>query len=337
MKKDFLELYYLNKVIRKLSPLGSMFHYETLAEVQVKGKTFPIYGIEIGPQDKNLPVLGLFGGVHGLEKIGTHVIANYLNALANEVAWNSSLAKRLETFRVVSIPLVNPGGMYLNYRSNPNGVDLMRNAPVDADVKTRSPGAGHYITKWLPWYRGNPQDMEIENKALTQFVKDKMFDSPFSMALDIHSGFGWVDRLWYPYGKTLRAYEDEYLARRLARFLKVTNPFHSYKIEKQSDSYLINGDIWDYLYDGFKEVNTDKARKFLPWTLEIGSWSWLLSQPQKIFQAKGLFHTTNSSKYAVVMRKHWGLLNFFKNMTVHHQSWVCQNPREEEANRVVGF
>ena len=67
MKKIFLEQAYIEKVIKKLSRLGSLFNYETLDEVEVDGHTLQIYGIEIGNQDKNLPVIGLFGGVHGLE------------------------------------------------------------------------------------------------------------------------------------------------------------------------------------------------------------------------------------------------------------------------------
>lgn len=330
MKSDFLELFYLKKVIRKLSLLGSMFQCEILDEVRVKNKVFPIYGLRIGPDDPSLPVLGLFGGVHGLEKIGTHIIANYLNALANELSWNSSLAKNLETSRVISIPLVNPGGMFLNYRSNPNGVDLMRNAPVQSMDRSSSIISGQSWTRLLPWFRGNPENMERENKALEKFIKTHMFNAPFSMSLDIHSGFGLMDRLWYPYGKTVRPFPDERLTCQVGRHLKISHPFHSYKVERQSDSYLIKGDVWDYLYDEFKKYHKNDSSnqtsghvpKFLPWTLEIGSWSWLICRPHQIFSVTGLFHTNDSKKYAFIMKKHWALLDFFKNMTIHYKSWI---------------
>ncbi len=335
MKNIFLEQSYVEKVIKKLSKLGSLFQYETLAEVKVKNKVFPIYGLQIGPNDKNLPVMGLFGGVHGLEKIGTHVIVNYLNSLANKINWNIALTKNLETLRVVSIPIVNPGGMYLRNRSNPNGVDLMRNAPVDAEMGKAFWPAGQTLSPKIPWYRGNPQDMELENKVLFDFVSKNLYPAPFSMALDIHSGFGWQDRMWYPYGKTMRPFDDEALARKIARYFKVSHPFHNYKFEKQSDSYMIHGDMWDHMYDSFKKLNYNS--KFLPWTLEIGSWSWLLSRPHRIFNAAGLFHTDDSSKYAYVMRKHWGLLDFFKDMTIHHKAWVKEQGSKEDLNRIVGF
>jgi hypothetical protein len=336
MQNRFLEQSYLEKVIRKLSSLGSLFQYETLAEIRYKDQVFPIYGLQIGPNDKSLPVLGLFGGVHGLEKIGTHVIANYLNSLSNRITLNDSLKKHLEQLRFVSIPLVNPVGMYLNQRSNVNGVDLMRNAPVlSTEVHPLFFAAGQTWTPKLPWYRGNPEDMELENKALFQFVQKHLFDAPFSLALDIHSGFGMRDRMWYPYGKSMNPYPDELLARKMARYFKVTNPFHNYKFEKQSDSYLIHGDMWDYMYDQFKEKKT--STKFLPWTLEIGSWSWWLSKPHRLLNFSRMFHTNDTRKYNRVMRKHWGLLDFFKDMTIHHKTWAGEQRSKKNLNRIVGF
>jgi hypothetical protein len=335
VKNLFLEQSYVEKVIKKLSKLGSLFQYEILAEVRVKDKVIPIYGLQIGPQSKHLPVLGLFGGVHGLEKIGTHVIVNYLNSLSNRISWNIALTKNLESLRVVSIPIVNPGGMYLNARSNPQGVDLMRNAPVDAEIGKSFWPSGQTVSPKIPWYRGNPQDMELENKVLFDFVSRHLFKAPFSMALDIHSGFGLQDRMWYPYGKTIKPFEDEPLARRLARYFKVSHPFHKYKFEKQSDSYMIHGDMWDHMYDSFRALNKDT--KFLPWTLEIGSWSWLLSRPHQIFNISRMFHTDDSAKYARVMRKHWGLLDFFKDMTINHETWIKQQVSKEDLNRIIGF
>lgn len=334
VKNIFLEQSYVEKVLKKLKRLGSLFHYEVLDEVRVKDRHIPIYGFQIGPQDKNLPVLGMYGGVHGLEKIGTHVIVNYLNSVSNKIAWNMALTKNLENLRIVSIPIVNPGGMFLNQRSNPNGVDLMRNGPVDADQKLYFPSGQTFSSK-LPWYRGNPQQMEQENRVLFDFVKTHMFGAPFSLALDIHSGFGWRDSLWYPYGKTMKPCADVALAQKLARYFKVSHPFHKYKIEQQSQSYMIHGDMWDFMYDSFKESGV--KGKFLPWTLEIGTWSWLLSRPHRIFDVSGLFHTDDTAKYRRLMRKHWALLDFFKDMAIHHEAWVKKQTSKENLDRIVGL
>lgn len=338
MSKIFPENYYVEKVIKKLSKFGSLFDYEVLGEVQVKGRTLPIYGLRLGAADSELPVLGVFGGVHGLEKIGTHVIVNYLNKLSSQLSWDTSLINSLEKIRIVTIPIVNPGGMYLNKRSNPNGVDLMRNAPIDAEAGGVFLGSGHRFSKKLPWFRGTPERLEDENVILKNFVAKHMLKAPFSMALDIHSGFGWHDRLWYPYGKSLKPFPDIRVTNVFARYLKLSHPYHKYIVEKQSDSYMIHGDMWDYMYDFHKTLNAKNTNTFVPWTLELGSWSWLLRRPYRVFRASNLFHTEkNSDRYGVVMRKHWGLLDFFQRMTIHHRAWVGQQVGEEALDSAIGF
>lgn len=338
MSDIFPENYYVEKVIKKLSKFGSLFQYDVLGEVPVKGRTLPIYGLRLGGDDPSLPVLGVFGGVHGLERIGTHVIMNYLNTLAHNLNWDTSLIANLQKIRIVSIPIINPGGMYLHKRSNPNGVDLMRNAPIDAESAGVFLGSGHRISKKLPWYRGEKGILENENVILKDFVTKHMLTSPFSMSLDIHSGFGWHDRLWYPYAKSQKPFDETRVTSVFARYLKLSHPYHRYIVEKQSDSYLIHGDMWDYMYDTHKQVNVANSNVYVPWTLELGSWSWLLRKPHRIFSTSGLFHTEKTSnKYAFVMRKHWGLLDFFQKMTIHHRAWVGEQTPEESLNRAIGF
>jgi hypothetical protein len=41
--------------------------------------------------------------------------------------------------------------------------------------------------------------MEKEAQALCRVVDQHLFNSPLSIALDLHSGFGIQDRLWFPY------------------------------------------------------------------------------------------------------------------------------------------
>jgi murein tripeptide amidase MpaA len=63
------------------------------------------------------------------------------------------LHQQLESIRLVFVPVVNPGGMWRGTRANPNGVDLMRNAPVDALERTPFLLGGHRLGAGLPWYR----------------------------------------------------------------------------------------------------------------------------------------------------------------------------------------
>ena len=96
------------------------------------GAKYPIYAISLGNPDPGVPAVGYFGGVHGLERIGAEVVIAYLQSLVMRLQWDSTLHRQLESVRMVFMPIVNPGGMWLGTRANPRGVDLMRNAPVDA-------------------------------------------------------------------------------------------------------------------------------------------------------------------------------------------------------------
>ena len=65
-----------------------LVQFETLEEINIKGKTYPIHGITIGSKDKTLPTLGLIGGVHGLERIGSQIIISFLQSLLNQLNWS---------------------------------------------------------------------------------------------------------------------------------------------------------------------------------------------------------------------------------------------------------
>jgi murein tripeptide amidase MpaA len=82
------------------------------------------------------------------------VLLSFLRGLLTRLKWDKSLQHMLQDVRLVFMPLVNPGGMWQATRANPNGVDLMRNAPVEATEKVPFLLGGHRISKHLPWYRG---------------------------------------------------------------------------------------------------------------------------------------------------------------------------------------
>lgn len=100
-----------------------------------RGGSYPVHVVTLGNPSPTVPAVGYFGGVHGLERIGAEVVIAYLQNLVMRLQWDSTLHKQLESVRLVFMPIVNPGGMALGTRANPNGVDLMRNAPVDAVEK----------------------------------------------------------------------------------------------------------------------------------------------------------------------------------------------------------
>lgn len=170
----------------------------TVCSVESGGKCLPVYGIAMGANGPDIPVVGFFGGVHGLENIGTQVVLAYLNSLVERLSWDATLHQQLASVRLVFMPLVNPGGMALRTRCNPRGVDLMRNAPVQSEQKVPFLLGGQRLSRHLPWYRGEAV-MEAESDALCRFVGDEFSGRRFSIALDCHSGFGLRDRIWFPY------------------------------------------------------------------------------------------------------------------------------------------
>ena len=318
MKAKDDEFEYIQQLLKK-SP--KQVQHKVLNEVQYKGESYPIHSFVIGdPEVENIPTLGLFGGVHGLEKVGSQVVLSYLNYLFEQLSWNQELQDLFKKIRLVSIPIVNPVGLYHNLRANGNGVDLMRNAPVESEEEVPFLVGGQKYSSLIPWYRGRPDTMEIESKELCEFVKKYMIPCEVSMSIDFHSGFGLKDRLWYPYASTKKTFDEIQRVKKLENLLEHTIPHHIYKIEPQSVQYLTHGDLWDYLYGLKKEINPNSC--FIPWTLEMGSWIWFKKNPMQIFSPHGLFNPMKSHRFNRVMRRHFLMLDFFLKAVANPKEWT---------------
>ena len=301
-----------------------------LAEVSHGPITLPITVYEMGPKStKNpVPTFLLTAGVHGLERIGTRVVNAYLRTLVSMAHWDETVHQMLSMARFVVLPIVNPVGMYLNKRSNGNGVDLMRNAPIEAAGGAAHPLAGgHRLSPHLPWYRGPAgSPMELESKVLCQYVESLIQKSTSILALDVHSGFGAVDRLWFPFANTTTPFPGLASVYQLTHLLDRAYPHHIYRIEPQSKSYTTHGDIWDYLYQSCKERAPTK--EFLPLTLELGSWLWIKKNPRQLFSPLGIFNPLLPHRTQRILRRHLLLLDFLLRASASPTSWVM--PCESE-------
>lgn len=306
-------------------------HLQTRVVAEVDGGPagrFPIYAIGLGNPGRDAPAIGFFGGVHGLERIGTDVVIAYLRYLVMRLRWDITLHRQLESMRLVFMPLVNPGGMWRETRANPNGVDLMRNAPLDALERVLPLIGGQRISARLPWFRGLQNGaMEIESQALCEIVATELLVRDFSIALDCHSGFGVSDRIWFPYAHTRAPLPHLAEIHALKEVFRLTHIHHPYIFEPQSRQYLAHGDLWDFLH--LRACRT-ADRVFLPLTLEMGAWLWIKKNPRQLFSRQGIFNPRIAHRQQRVLRRHLSLLDFLSRATCSHRLWAPRGEAREQ-------
>lgn len=326
--KEFPELKQLQTIIDRL---GSRAKVEIVEQVAYQQQRLPIHCLTLGSERDDVPVVAYFGGVHGLEKIGTEVLLAYLQTITELLEWDQEFAERLQNMRLLFMPIVNPVGVLRGTRCNGNGVDLMRNAPIDGNGKTKL-YSGHRISSLLPWYRGDEQQMEPEALALCRVVRQQLASSPLVVAMDLHSGFGLHDRLWFPYASCKQPFASLPEAHALKSLYDRCYPYHIYRIEPMSQEYVISGDLWDYLYDEF--IQQQPPGLFLPLTLEMGSWMWLRKSPTHLFLRHGLFHPVLPHRQQRILRRHLTLFDFLSRAVMHPQPWSQLSPEQREQHRL---
>jgi hypothetical protein len=306
---------------------------QVVCEVTLPGPwRLPVHAITLGNPSPDVPVVGYFGGVHGLERIGAEVVITYLQSLVMRLQWDSTLHQQLEHVRLVFMPIVNPGGMAVGTRANPQGVDLMRNAPVQAQESVPFLVGGQRISALLPWYRGaSHQPMQAESQALCELVRGELLSRPFSLAVDCHSGFGVRDRLWFPYAHKRAPIHHLAEMHALKRIFEQSHP-HRYLMEPQSLQYLAHGDLWDYLY--LQSLQTPE-RVFLPLTLEMGSWLWVKKNPRQLFSRHGIFNPLIEHRQQRVLREHQLLLDFLSRAASGYARWLPQPDQRAQSHALA--
>ncbi|OHC62011.1 MAG: zinc carboxypeptidase [Rhodocyclales bacterium RIFCSPLOWO2_02_FULL_63_24] len=301
---------------------------QTVCEVTSGERRFPIYAVTLGNPGAKLPAVGFFGGFHGLERIGAEVVLDYLRSLVARLRWDSLLHKQLESVRLVFMPLVNPGGIWRGTRANPNGVDLMRNAPLESAERVPFMIGGQRISAGLPWYRGALNaPMEAESQAVCRVVEEELLAREFSLAVDCHSGFGIRDRIWFPYAHTALPIEHLAEIHSLKSIYDETYANHNYLFEPQSRQYLAHGDLWDYLY---LRATASPGRIFLPLTLEMGSWLWVKKNPRQLFSRHGIFNPLIEHRQQRVLRRHLSWLDFLTRAASGYRRWLPTGTEREQ-------
>ncbi|SMF05205.1 M14 family zinc carboxypeptidase [Pseudobacteriovorax antillogorgiicola] len=300
------------------------------AWVSYKKYKFPLLSFRFGSEDKNVPKLVLVGGVHGLEKVGTHVVTSYLQTLIRLLKWDQSVRAILDKCQLHIYPLANPVGMYRRTRSNGNGVDIMRNAPIDARKTSLPFVSGHRVSPKIPWYRGEEGEaMELETQVLCDYVRRYTFDSDLAVVLDVHSGFGLIDRLWFPFAFSETVFPDAHKVLALKRLLDHSYPNHIYTVEPQNIHYMAHGDVWDYMYFEHRKYCKDQDRVFVPLCLEMGSWHWIRKNPRQVFSALGIFNPVLPHRLKRTQRRHLLLFDFLLKAVNSGDSWANLTPGQK--------
>lgn len=309
----------LQELEQLLSQLDERMQARVLCTVGAGTLQLPVHAITLGNPAPEVPAVGYFGGVHGLERIGAAVVLAFLRSVLMRLRWDASLAHQLERMRMVFMPVVNPGGLWFGTRANPRGVDLMRNAPVESGERVAPLVGGQRLSRHLPWYRGvRDADMEVESRALCELVETELLSHRFSIAVDCHSGFGLADRIWFPYAHTHAPIAHLAEMHALSEILDQTHLHHRYVFEPQSRQYLTHGDLWDHLY---RQACTAPERVHLPLTLEMGSWLWVKKNPRQLLSARGLFNPLIAHREARVLRRHLAWLDFVGRAAGGEAGW----------------
>ncbi len=292
---------------------------EARVEVLVKVDHLPIHAFHFGTSDLATPLLLVVGGVHGLERVGTDVAIAYLATLITRLAWDELLRDALTRCRIIVVPLLNPVGMMRGWRANGNGIDLMRNAPAPEQPATFFVGGQRWSPK-LPWFMGlEGAAMEPEARALVSLVEKVAFGSPCAIAIDLHSGFGVIDRVWFPYARSLDPPPDLARILRLGTLIDTTLPHHGYRFEQTARVYTIRGDLWDHLYDRRRAMGEGAL---LPLTLEMGSWAWVRKNPWQGLSTLGRFNPVKPHRLARTQRRHIPLLELLFHAAASHRTWL---------------
>lgn len=291
---------------------------------------FPILSFEFGVEDEPCPTLVFVGGVHGLERVGTHVVTAYLQSFLRLLKWDETTKNIMKHCRLVFYPLANPVGMFRGTRANGRGVDIMRNSRVDANHLKLPLVGGHRISPRIPWFRGWKDTPELETKVLMKLINNQLERSSLLLSLDVHSGFGASDRLWFPFASTTDVFPESHRLLKLKKNLDMTYPNHIYIMEPQSLHYTTHGDLWDELY-----MDSQKKEQctFIPLCLEMGSWAWIRKNPRQMLSFSGMFNPILPHRLKRAQRRHLPFFDFLLKSLYSADHWAFMDEAKSQHYR----
>jgi len=244
---------------------------ESQAGQSAEGRT--LWRFELGTRDPGAPSILLTALIHGAELIGSIALHEALSSLGRSSVLLSST-------RLVVMPIVNPDALAANMerlgrgriayqRCNARGVDLNRNFPRVADVKSSkswNPLSGSRF-RWSPYYMGPHPLSEPETQAVAAVASELRPE----LSLGFHS-FG--NLLLYPWAHSRQQNPRLPAYQRLAQAFVGAARAIPYKFRQAIDLYPTIGDLDDWL---------DHRFGTLALTVEVGRLDKRLWNPRRLF------------------------------------------------------
>ncbi len=154
-------------------------------------------------------------------------------------------------------------------------------------------------------------------------MRREVFPAKVALSIDVHSGYGKVDRLWFPYAKTKTPFASVPQAMALKHLLDKAYGNHIYRVEPQCREYLAHGDLWDYLYDDYRQ--RQPQGDYIPFTLEMGSWLWVKKNWRQLFSLPGIFNPRLPHRERRILRRHTPLLDLLLRAVQSPEPWTQLN------------
>lgn len=306
-------MYVLEKFIENYNEYSDFARVNVHSHVTYQNQKYPLVSVHYG--NPKAPTLLVVGGVHGLERVGAQLTLSLLHSFHERLSWDQIAKNFLNDVQLVFVPLVNPYGYFEVHRSNGHGVDLMRNAPIQAEADVPFLLGGQTYSPNLPWYRGT--QLEQETQFVIDVVQNILKETNCLISVDIHSGFGFKDQIWFPFANSHNEFTQLTEFYMLFELFRKSFPYHIYQIEPQSKNYLTHGDIWDHCF-----LNIRKPEQvYLPLTLEMGSWIWVKKNPLQLFSKIGLFNPIKEHRLNRTLRRHRPLFDFLVHSLASSSVW----------------
>src|SRR5512134_2610160 len=73
---------------------------QTVASIDCGMQRLPLHVFAFGNPSPDAAAFGVFGGVHGLERIGAEVATTFVRSLLQRLRWDAALERLLEDVRI---------------------------------------------------------------------------------------------------------------------------------------------------------------------------------------------------------------------------------------------